>query len=155
MVMDKQHVLYNILKNNLKLDKLLQIKIQLIHYISKLVVQMENILHSKDKHMDIMLFQVKYILVHWNNMNNMLKHVIQLQKKNVKEHLKILVNLNSLEIKKMVKNKKLQLVIGEINTLFQDGLNGQKLLIKKYGIQHLDYQLIKLLVKMQYLVIEI
>jgi hypothetical protein len=64
MVMDKQHVLYNILKNNLKLDKLLQIKIQLIHYISKLVVQMENILHSKDKHMDIMLFQVKYILVH-------------------------------------------------------------------------------------------
>jgi cytoplasmic iron level regulating protein YaaA (DUF328/UPF0246 family) len=85
----------------------------------------------------------------------MLKHVIQLLKKNVKEHLKILVNLNSLEIKKMVKNKKLQLVIGEINTLFQDGLNGQKLLIKKYGIQHLDYQLIKLLVKMQYLVIEI
>ena len=71
------------------------------------------------------------------------------------EQLKTWVNLNSLEIKKMLKNKKFQSIHGEINIQFQDGSNGQKLLIKKFGIQHSDYHLIKLLVKMQFLEIEI
>lgn len=64
MVMDKQLVLFNILKNNHKSDKLLQIRALLNLYISKWEVQMANIHHSKDKLMVLMLFQAKYILVH-------------------------------------------------------------------------------------------
>lgn len=88
-------------------------------------------------------------------MNNMLEHVIPLQRKSVKEQQKIWVNLNSSEIKKMLKNKKLQSILGVINTLFQDGLNGQKSPIKKSGTLHSDYHPIKSPMKMQFLEIEI